>query len=208
MRFRRSHPICRTFAGLSAAVFLASVAHLAGFASPAWADAREELTKADDYFQVADFTTALAKVEALLDSGDLQGGTLRDAWVLKARCEVALAHRSSAADAFCQALGVEPGWRPDPDLYTKDEIEVFEQARANCAPTQSEPAKPQDPAKPASRPSPTPPPMSTGDEKPWYKKPVFMVIGAGVLVGGALALGGGGGDDGGGPLPPFPDAPQ
>lgn len=207
MRFRRSYPMCRALAGLSAFVFLASIGDLALLATPAFADAREELTKADDYFQVADFATALAKVDALLDSGDLQGGTLRDAYVLKARCEVALAHRSSAVDAFCSALRVEPGWRPDPDLYTKDEIEVFDQARENCAATPTEPEKPQDPAKPADRPSPfaTAAPAAG---KAWYKKPVFMAVGGAVLVGGVIALAGGGGGDGDSDLPGFPNPPQ
>ena len=213
MRFRRSHPAVRGFAVLTSAVFLSSVLHLSLFAATALADAREELTKAEDYFLVADFATALTKVEALLDAGDLQGGTLRDAWVLKARCEVGLAHKSSAVEAFCEALRVEPGWRPDPDLYTKDELEVFEQAKASCTGAPAESKPPGTPTTPPP-PSPMPAPMSTGaadagESKPFYKKPIFMVIGGALLVGGAVALAGGGGDDddGGTPLPDFPPPP-
>jgi hypothetical protein len=207
MRFHRSNPACRLVALVTAATFLASTVDLVILARPALADAREELTRAEDYFLVADFATALQKVETLLDSGELSGGTLRDAWVLKARCEVGLAHRSTAVDAFCQALRVEPTWRPDPDLYTKDEMEVFEQARGSCAggaPAQPTGEQPREPSRPLGERQPE----ATGG-KPWYKKPAFLLVGGAVLVGGAIALAaGGGGDDGESDLPNFPDPPQ
>src|SRR5262245_7098361 len=148
MRLQRSCPVFRGVALLTAGVFFASVLNLGVLTRPAYAaDPREELTKAEDYFLVADFTTALAKVDTLLNSGDLSGGTLRDAHILKARCEVGLAHRSSAVESFCDALHVEPGWRPDPDLFTKDELEVFEQAKTSCATT----------TEPTTQPGKTPP---------------------------------------------------
>jgi len=207
MRFQPSHPACRGFALLTAAVFLASTLDVLLLAGTAYADAREELTRAEDYFLVADFATALTKVDALLDSGDLQGGTLRDAWVLRARCEVGLAHRSSAVEAFCQALRVEPTWRPDPDLYTKDELEVFEQARASCG--AGGPGPSTTPSREPSRPLGESRASSASAEKPWYKKPVFLVVGGAVVAGGliALASGGGGGDGGDPDLPFFPEPP-
>jgi hypothetical protein len=211
MRFSRTSPAFRGVAFLSAATFMASALNLALLVRSAQAaDAREELAKADDYFQVADFSTALTKVNALLESGDLSGGTLRDAYALKARCEVGLAHRSSAVEAFCEALRVEPGWRPDPDLYTKDELEVFEQARGSCTGEQPTKQPSQEPTK-TERPSAMPAPVSAGGgEKPFYKKPLFLGIGAAVVVGGIVALAGGGDDGGGGEpdLPGFPPPPQ
>ncbi|MFN8179139.1 MAG: hypothetical protein U0167_14510 [bacterium] len=216
MRLQR----CPTFRGLAlltAGVFLASVLDLAVLARPARAaDPREELTKADDYFQVADFTTALSKVQALIDSGDLSGGTLRDAYILKARCEVGLAHRSSAVESFCNALRVEPGWRPDPDLYTKDELQVFDQAKASCSTSSTEPSKQptkETPAQPVKeRPSAMPAPESSGaggEGKPFYKKPLFLALGGALVVGGIIAATGGGSSTTTAPnLPDFPGPPQ
>lgn len=213
MRLQRSCPVFRGLALLTAGVFFASALNLVALVRPASAaDPREELTKAEDYFLVADFTTALAKVDTLLDSGDLSGGTLRDAHVLKARCEVGLAHRSSAVESFCDALRVEPGWRPDPDLFTKDELEVFEQAKTSCAAT-SEPTKEPGQTPPAStapKSSAMPPPVAAEKEgKPFYKKPLFLGIGAAVVVGGIVALASGGGDESSEEdLPAFPEPPQ
>jgi hypothetical protein len=189
-------------------VFFVSALNLGLLTRSAYAaDPREELTKAEDYFLVADFATALAKVDALLSSGDLSGGTLRDAHVLKARCEVGLAHRSSAVESFCDALHVEPGWRPDPDLFTKDELEVFAQAQTSCGATTTPTPEPGTQTTPSTAPSPMPPPV--GEEKPFYKKPLFLGIGAAVLVGGIVALSGGGGSDSSEPdLQGFPEPPQ
>jgi hypothetical protein len=208
MRFPRTCPAFRGLACLTAAVFLASVVDLALLARPARAaDPREELTKAEDYFLVADFTTALTKVQALIDSGDLSGGTLRDAYILKARCEVGLAHRSSAVEAFCDALHVEASWRPDPDLYTKDELQVFDQAKSSCGGTSESSTEGGTP----STPSAMPPPVSSaaaGGGTPFYKKPLFLAIGGAVLVGGIIALASGGGSSSEPDLPGFPNPPQ
>ena len=213
MRLQRSRPVFRGLALLTAGVFFVSALNLGLLTRAAYAaDPREELTKVEDYFLVADFATALTKVDALLNSGDLSGGTLRDAHVLKARCEVGLAHRSSAVESFCDALHVEPGWRPDPDLFTKDELEVFAQAQTSCAATPTPAPEPGTQTTPSTGTSSTktpdmPPPV--GEEKPFYKKPLFIGIGAAVLVGGIVALAGGGGSDSSEPdLQGFPEPPQ
>ncbi len=174
----------------------------------AWAASpREELTKAEDYFQVADFATALQKVDALLKSGDLEGSTLRDAYVLKARCELGLAHRSSATDAFCQALRVDGGWRPDPDFYTKDEVEAFEQARASCTPGDATPPRETTPVKErATKDSAAA--AGVSESKPWYKKPLVLGILGAVVVGGVILALSGGDDEGDPVLADFPPPPQ
>jgi hypothetical protein len=174
----------------------------------AWATPREELTKAEDYFQVADFSTALKKVDELLKSGDLEGAMLRDAYVLRARCELGLAHKVSATDAFCEALKVDAAWRPDPDFFTTDEIAAFESARTTCSAakdTTTEPVKPATttPAKTAA------PAAAVSESKPWYKKPLVLGILAAAVVGGVVLAMGGGGDDEGDPvLADFPPPPQ
>jgi len=171
---------------------------------------REELTKAEDYFQVADFETALEKVDVLLKSGDLEGTLLRDAYILKARSELGLAHRAAAVDAFCSALKVDSAWRPDPDFYTNDEVQVFEQARASCSTAKTpEPAqKPLTTTKSEAEKREKAAVTSSSESKPWYKKPVFLgVIGAAVIGGVVLAAGGGGDDGGDEDLPGFPGPP-
>jgi hypothetical protein len=193
MRFHRSS--LRT-----AAILLGSWLMLPGSFARA-ADPREELDKAQDYFLVADFQTALVKADELLASNELQGATLRETWVLKGRCEIALGQRANATEAFCSALRVEPSWRPDPNLFTKDESEVFANALADCGAVKPEPM-------PSPQPSPMPEPISAG-EKPWYKKPVVLVVGSALVAGGIYALV----DDGDevttpADVPDFPDPPQ
>jgi hypothetical protein len=201
MRLDRRNPLMRGLATLTAGLFLFGALDLGLFATTAQAaDPREELTKAEDYFLVADFATALEKVTALIDSGDLKGGALRDGYVLAARCEVGLAHRSSAVDYFCEVLRVSPTWQPDADLYTKDEIEVFEQARTTCAASSD------------------PTPVDTVEEEPvissrmsqgtpWYKNKTFLLVGGGLVALGVILALSGGGDDGPGDLSDFPPPP-
>jgi hypothetical protein len=196
MRFDRSHPVLRLAAMLTVAVFAVTTLDLAFFAVSAEAADREGLDQAQDYFLVADFATALDKVNGLLASGDLEGGALRDAWVLKARCEIGMAHRSSAADAYCEALRVEPSWRPDPDLFTKDELAVFEQALASCN------------LESTTAPSPLPPSAASAAATPWYKKKSTLYIAGGVVVAAVLvAVLAGGGDDEDTVLPGPPPPP-
>lgn len=194
---------------VAVAVFLAQAVDLALLARCSLAaDAREELARVEDDYLMADFPAALQKVDALLASGDLEGAALRDAWILKARCEVGLGHRSSAEDAFCQALRVQPTWRPDPDLSTKDEIDAFEQARAQCgaAPwdrAREEPGPIEDESSGSTR-------VSAG--RPWYKNPVVLGVGGALVIGGIVAAASGGGGGGGGDevpdLPGFPEPPR
>jgi hypothetical protein len=211
MFMNRCSFVRRPIAALVLVTFSSFLARDLVFASASWAATpREELTKAEDYFQVADFETALEKVDALLKSGDLEGSLLRDAYILKARSELGLAHRAAAVDAFCSALKVDSTWRPDPDFYTNDEVQVFEQARASCSTVKAaEPAKPattstRDSDSERERAAVT----SSSESKPWYKKPVFLgVIGAAVIGGVVLAAGGGGDDEEAEDLPGFPGPP-
>ena len=199
MRFDRSHPAIRGMATLTVAVFLAATLDAAFLIRSAEAaSGREALEEAQDYFLVADFNTALDKVNGLLASGDLEGGALRDAWVLKARSELGLGHRSAAVDAYCEALRVDASWRPDPDFFTKDEVAVFEQAKEGCRLESTTP------------PPITPAPVSAGE--PWYKKKSTWYIAGGVVAAGILVavLAGGGDDETAAepdlPLPPPPPA--
>jgi hypothetical protein len=211
MFVRRPTRARRATALLVLAMFTSFVTRDVLFAPAAFAASpREELTKAEDYFQVADFSTALQKVNELLKSGDLEGTMLRDAYVLKARSELGLAHKSSATEAFCQAIRVDSAWRPDPDFFTKDEIAAFDAARASCPGGAKEPPK-ADPVKPATtQPAPTTTTAAAVEEsKPWYKKPLVLgILGAAVVGGVVLAMGGGDDDEGDPALAGFPPPPE
>ena len=188
MTFCRTNPVMRRIAPLVALAFFSSTIEWTAFVTPAHAASpREELTTIEDYFLVADFATALDQVDDLIATGKLEGGTLRDAYVLKARCQVGLGHRSAAADSYCNALRVDPGWRPDPDFFTKDEIEVFEQARGACGDTEGRPRA-------SGSGDYLPPPESRA--KPWYKNwKIVAPIAAGVVILGVVLLSGGDDDD-------------
>jgi hypothetical protein len=199
MTFCRTNPVVRRLAPLIALTFFLSTVDWTIFAAPvSAASPREDLTKAEDYFLVADFATALDRVETLIGGGGLEGGILRDAYVLQARCQVALAHRSAAVDAYCNALRVDPGWRPDADFFTKDEIEVFDQAKGSCSGGTSAP-------KTSGSGDYLPPPTSRS--KPWYKNwKIVGPVAAGVVILGVVLLSGGGDDES--TLDDFPPPPS
>jgi len=157
---------------------------------------REKLTAAEDHFLSADFRRALDETTRLIESGELKGSVLRDAHVLRARCEVAMAHRSSSIDAFCEALRVDPAWQPDPDFFTAGELEAFDQAAADCGP------------KEGTAPSYLPERQSTSSS-PWYRGKFFLgAVGTAAVAATVLALSGG--DEGAveADLPLFPPPPD
>lgn len=166
---------------------------LALLASPVSAEsAREKLELAERDFLAADFASALETTDRLLKSGDLQGDALRDGFVLRARCELALGHRASADDSFCAALHEDPRWKPDPLLFTRDEVASFEHAKPLC---ESQ----------AQRASYLPTPVSHGT--PWYKKKTVLgLLGAAAVTATVFALSGGD-EEAAADLPFFPEAP-
>jgi hypothetical protein len=177
-----------------------AVLALSAGSGPAQAgSARDDLTRAEDYFLVADFGNALRMATGVIESGNLAGDDLRDAWVLRARCELASAYRTRATDSFCRALAIDPAWLPDRDLFTADEVEVFQQARERCPDARTSGTTP-----PAYL-----PPSAGSAGTPWYKKKlVWGAVGAAVVAGAVLAASGA--DDAGAALnelPPLPPPP-
>ncbi len=191
----------RALALAALGAFLVSVCPLGALAAEP-----QDLGQARNHYEFAEFNKALDICNALITGGTLTGSDLRDAYILKARCLVNLGNHSMAQESYCEALRTDKSWRPAPDLLTKDEQDVFDRTLASCV-LETAPA-------PAPKPVPVVPPTiapsAAGESKPWYKKPVFWVLGAAV-IGGAVALAGGGGGNGGGtpagPLPGFPPPP-
>ena len=194
MVFRsRQSPYLRGLAGLALTAFLVSVCPGAAWVPAALAADREDLARAQEHYDFAEFSQALSLLDGLIAEGGLRGDALRDAYVLKARSLVGLGHTATAMDAYCDALRMDANWRPDPVVFPKDEVEVFERALDTCSLDAAAPAQ-----------------AAAGEGgTPWYKKPVAWVAGGAVLLVGILALGGGGDDDGGGgdSLPDFPEPP-
>jgi hypothetical protein len=191
MFFRsRPSPFLRTVAGVALTAFLLSICPGVTWVSAARAADRQDLARAQEHYDFAEFGEALTLLDQLIADGGLKGDALRDAYVLKARCLVGQGHTSTALDAYCQALRLDANWRPDPVVFPKDEIEVFERALDTCSLEAA-------------------PPPKTAAGTPWYKKPIAWVAGGAAIIVGVLVAGGGGGDDGGGgtELPAFPDPP-
>jgi hypothetical protein len=152
---------------------------------------RERLVRAEDHFLAADFSGALSRVDILLESEELRGTELRDAWILRGRCHTALRSREASRD-FCAALRVDPEWRPDPALFGSDEMREFQVAERDCASSRDS--------------SYLPPKLSRGT--PWYKKKLVLGAIVGVAAGATvLALSGGDDGDERPLLPFFPESP-
>lgn len=166
-RVRMSHLVVVLGAGVMA---------MTGATAPALAtEAREELERAQDYFLVADFGAALEKADVILATGGLPSALALEAWVLKARCEIGLSQRGNAIEAFCGALRMSPSWRPDPTLYTEDELDAFATAQERCGLVPS-----------GDKGSPAMPPRLSAPN-PWYKRPAILALG-GTAVGVAIYL--------------------
>ena len=162
--------------------------------TPGWTETtREKLSNAEDNFLEANFAAALEGVDRLLESGDLRGDALRDAWVLRARCELALGHRASAEDSFCAGIRLDRNWEPDPELFTRNEVASFERSRRDCLPD-------------VDRAAYLPRPESAG--APWYrKKTVLGLLGAAAVTATVIALSGGDDEEVLADLSFFPEPP-
>ncbi len=165
--------------------FLSAICPLPAGASTA--EALEELKRAEGLFQSARYAGAYDITDQLVRAGGLDGADLRGAYVLRARCQVQLGRTEAAVESFCQALAIEPAWRPVPGFYTTREMNLFEEAHAAC----SSDGRPQ-----------SAPPGSA-----WYAKPWVWIAGGAAVVGVAIvALAGGDGD--GSPEEPLPEFPN
>ncbi|HVP39558.1 MAG TPA: hypothetical protein VMS93_10280 [Candidatus Saccharimonadales bacterium] len=82
---------------------------------------------------------ALGKLKALIASGSLSRVCLRDAYIFRARCEATLNDRAAAEESFCKVLAQDPGWRPDPQMYTDAAKAAFAAALQRCAPQEKPP---------------------------------------------------------------------
>lgn len=98
------------------------------------ASAETSLREAQSLFDAADFERCRAAVGEILADTAAPAASRRDAWMLAGRCEFALGQPTEARRAFCQALEIDPYWRPSPDVLLRDEIRAFDQAMAECGP--------------------------------------------------------------------------
>ena len=190
----RQNRAWRLTAGCLLTFFLMTICPGPGWVPAALATARQDLDRAQDLYDFAEFQQALELVTGLIDGGRLSGTEARDAYILRARCAVGLGLDKMAEEDFCAVHKLDSNWAPDPVVYPKDEVDVFTASMGQCDVVVAEPK----------------PEVKRGG-KAWYKKPVTWAVGAGViLVAVVVAVAGGGGDD---PepdpdLPGFPSLPD
>ncbi len=174
----------RLMAGSLLTFFLMATCPVTGWVPTAMATPRQDLDRAQDLYDFAEFQQALELVTGLIEGERLVGNDARDAFILRARCAVGLGLDKMAQEDFCSVLKLDKNWTPDPVVFPKDEVAVFNASVGQCdmVTTKAEPA-------------------DTGGGKAWYMSPVTWAVGGGAILLGVL-LAGGGGDD---PAPVDPD---
>ena len=98
------------------------------FALPVAADSLDDLAEANDWFTFGEFDKALNRTNNLIDGNLLNGKELRDAYILQARCLVALDRDEEAEKSFRHVIGIDPQWQPDPVLFTPEETASYSAA--------------------------------------------------------------------------------
>ena len=196
IRQGNARPLLALFALLA---YLALPGLGVGTVESAFAQAADDLARAREHYEFAEFDQALAILDGMIARGGLTDERRLDAHVLQARCHVGLGNARLAAEAFCSALAIDPDWRPDPVFFPRSELDAFEAARDRC---------------PEEEPAPTPVPVVTpvagdeGESTAWYKKPIVWLGAAAAVVVAVVVAGGGDDDDGGSSLPDPPQPPE
>ena len=188
-------PAWRACAGILLVAFTVTMCPGLGWVGAAFADVRADMDQARYHFDFSEYAEAAELLDGVIAGGELSGDGLRDAYVLRARCSMAMGQDTMARDDFCEVVRLDADWRPDPVEYTQDEVAGFEAARADCLQAVPEPVVAPEPAE---------------DEggTPFYAKPVVWVV-AGVAVVAGVLLAGGGGDDETPPVEdPISDPPE
>jgi hypothetical protein len=153
---------------------------------------REVLDLARDFYLIADYRTALDRLQAVLDGRELSDEGLLEAHALRARALIGLGRRDSGVSGFCSVLRLEDDWRPGGGIpFTGEELAAFDRAVQLSLPLVTPPPPRARSGPPvATLPSATP---RLGLESaspgglPWYRRP--LVLGAvGGLAAGLLVL--------------------
>ena len=182
----RQNRTWRLTAGSLLAFFLMTICPGVGWVPAVLATPRQDLDRAQDLYDFAEFQQALSLLTGLIDGGQMTGNDARNAYILRARCAVGLGLEKMAQEDFCAVLKLDRTWAPDPVVFPKDEVEVFNASRGQCDLATAKVV-----------------PADQGGEKAWYAKPIVWAAG-GAAVLAAVLLAGGGGDD---PAPADPDLP-
>ena len=172
-------------------LFTATVCPGIALIPTALAAARQDLERAQDLYDFAEFQQAVDLVTVLIDGGQLTETELRDAHILRARSSVGLGLQNQAKEDFCAVFLLDQTWKPDPVIFPQDEIDVYNSSLVGCKVAEAKPTE------------------DEGQGKPWYMKPVVWAAGGAAVL--AVVLLGGGGDDeapASTPLASFPDPPD
>lgn len=110
-------------------------------APAAWAATAPALQEAQQLYDSAQFSEAIAKLKTALSSGQLKGNDAIAARALSARCEVKLGNRLEAKEGFKFVLRQQPGYKLDANTAGPDEQEVFQLAKNELTSEQIESGK-------------------------------------------------------------------
>jgi|GEM_PF-2693479 len=120
---------------LLACIMALSVGFTAPVAEAASPDPANELMRLEGRYALGQYPRALDGLEQLLSSESIDPQLRLQALVLQGRCYVQMDKAAAARDAFKEALAIDFAWQPDPQLFTNEELVVFNAARAESSPT-------------------------------------------------------------------------
>jgi hypothetical protein len=168
----------RTTSGMVLLLFLATTSPGIGWVPAALATVQQDLERAQDLYDFAEFQQAMDLVTSLIAGGQLTETQKRDAYVIRARSAVGLGLTDQAQEDFCGVHQLDQTWNPDPVMFPKDEVDAFNAAVLDCQVAAAEEEKQED-----------------GEKKPFYMKPVVWAAAAGAVILGVVLAGGGSDDE-------------
>jgi len=162
----------RATAGMLLLFFLAATIPGIGWVPSALATVQQDLERAQDLFDFAEYQQAMELATSLITAGQLSETEERDAYIIRARSAVGLGLISQAREDFCGVHKLDQTWQPDPVMIPREEIDLFNAALLNCVEEKVEPEEEDD------------------EGKPFYMKPVVWAATAGAVVLAILLSGG------------------
>jgi len=168
----------RATAGVLLLLFLATTSPGIGWVPAVLATVQQDIEHAQDLYDFAEFQQAMDLVTSLIASGQLTETEERDAYIIRARSAVQLGLTAQANEDFCAVHTLDQTWLPDPVMFPKDEVDLFNAAMPDCQQAAVEPD-----------------PEEGSEDVPFYKKPVAWAVGAGAVILAVLLLGGGSDDE-------------
>ncbi len=163
----------RVTAGVLLLIFLSTTSPGIGWVPGALATVQQDIEHGQDLYDFAEYQQAMDLVTSLIGSGQLSDTEQRDAFIIRARSAAGLGMVAQAKEDFCAVHNLDQTWIPDPVMFPKDEVDLFNAALTDCQQAEADADQDED-----------------GEEKPFYMKPVAWAAGAGAVILAVILLGG------------------